>query len=259
MTSKYFWLQKDTNDLDLDIQILRSNLNRRDFEYLTFQELQSRIDVESSQEIKNIVPVGDLDFVQLFLFKVYNISNMNSIEVPDILRTDNFLGRKYSIVSKENLPKEGYYFVKYVSTLKQFSYTGLIERLHASPDADSFLKPGLYQISQVIDIVSEYRCFVHNNQIIGIHYYDGKSDIFPDVNLIRFAIAKYSTCDYCPQSYTIDVAITRQNDTCILEVHPWVSVGLYGYMFERWLPDCYEGGFDWYVNCNKKLNTFSNF
>lgn len=256
---KYFWLQQYSDSLDLDIHILQENLSKQKYEYIDISELSDRIDSNSLEELKDIVPVGDLDFVELFLSKVYSINKMNPIEIPDILRSDEFLKRKYSIVTKENLPKDGYYFVKYVSRLKQFSYTGFIERLHNSPDANSFLKPGLYQVSEVIDIISEYRCFVHNDQIVGIHYYDGKSDIFPDINLIKVAIARYSTQDYCPRSYTIDIAITRHKDTCILEVHPWVSVGLYGYMFECWLPYCYSGGFDWYVNCNKELTTFSNF
>ncbi len=57
----------------------------------------------------------------------------------------------------------------------------------------------------------------------------------------------------------MDIAVIRDRGTAILEVHPWVSVGLYGYMFGSSLPYCYRDGFEYYINSNKEISEWSNF
>ena len=62
-----------------------------------------------------------------------------------------------------------------------------------------------------------------------------------------------------PKAYTMDIAVIRDRGTAILEVHPWVSVGLYGYMFGGSLPYCYRDGFEYYIKTNKEISEWSNF
>jgi len=257
-----FILQKESEKVDIDTRILQDELNnQKSFHSYTYGKIT---DFDSgsikNNEFNNTIPVGDLNFVSAFLNKHHGIMQMNPIEVPDVLRKDEFLKRKYSIIEKKNLPKTGYYFTKYVSQLKVFSYTGRIETLHYEDTGkEPFLKEGLYQLSESVDMVSEYRCFVHNDKLISINYYDGDCTVFPDTDLLKRAILMYQLDPDRPEAYSIDLAVIRDRGTAILEIHPWVSVGLYSYIFGSNLPYCYRDGFLWYVEKNKDIQKFSNF
>lgn len=252
-----FLLQYEDNEIDTDVNILKKELEREKFlheYYLSSTNIIKIINDKSA--FRDIIPVGNLNFVRTFLKIFHNINDMNSIEIPEVLREDIFLKRKYSIIEKSELPDNGYYFVKYVSELKSFTYTGLIETLKYD---SAFLRNGLYQVSEVINILSEYRCFVHNDKIVAIHHYDGDCTIFPDISFINYAISTYSKDKTRPKAYTMDLAIIKDKGTAIIEIHAWVSVGLYGYIFDCSLPYCYRDGFRWYVEHNNKITKFSNF
>lgn len=257
-----FWLESRDNELDIDVAILKDNINHN------FQHTYSVLDINEANDyldsmsdiIKNVIPVGTIDFVGQFLNKVHGVKTMNPIEVPDVLRQYRYLKRKYSIVDRSELPAEGYYFTKYVSKLKVFTHIGLIETLRDTADNNvPFLQDGLYQVSEVVDILAEYRCFVHNDNLVAINYYDGDCTVFPDVSLIKTMISNYMLDGSRPKAYTMDIAVIKNRGTAILEVHPWVSVGLYGYMFGSSLPYCYRDGLYYYIICNKEIKKWSNF
>lgn len=262
-----FWLQKEFNNkIDIDTIILQEELDRQKFNHsyviddMRHYECLLNTNISEKENLEKVISVGSLDFVQMILSRIHNVNCMNPIEVPDVLREDRFLKRKYSIVPKNKLPKEGYYFTKYVSKLKVFSHTGMIETLQYTDEGkEPFLKEGLYQVSEVVEILSEYRCFVQNDKLFAINYYDGDCTVFPDVTEIKSMIGNYMRDPDRPKAYTIDIAVIRDRGTAILEVHPWVSVGLYGYMFGSSLPYCYRDGFEYYINVNKEIKEWSNF
>lgn len=256
-----FLIQKEEKP-DIDIQIIKEYIQRQKYVHSYHEILKREMDSEEVEHLYNsasgAVPVGDLNFVKFFLKKFHGIEVMNPIEIPEVLRTEEFLKRKYSIRKKEDIPEKGKWFIKYVSELKYFSYTGEIELLNIQETP--FFKDGLYQVSEIIPILSEYRCFVDNDKLISINYYNGDCTIFPDTKMIKKAISMYSTDKTRPKAYTMDVCVmNEQRDTAILEIHPWTSVGLYSYLFPESLPYCYRGGYDWYLKENQLLNTFSNF
>lgn len=256
----FFLLQNDYKEYDMDKEILKNELIKQhyihNFKEVSFGDYKDNLYTYEEESI----PVGTLDFVNEWLNKRFNIKSMNPIEVPDILRSDKYLKRKYSIIKREDLPKSGYYFVKYVSKLKEFSFTGLIETLSNEEEkGNSFLKEGLYQVSEVVDILSEYRVFVHQDEIVNIVWYDGKPTIQLDMSLLLEMVGKFSISKDRPLSYTIDIAVIKDRGTAVLEVHPWVSVGLYSYMFGSYLPYAYRDGLDYYKNVNKQISEFSNF
>lgn len=187
---------------------------------------------------------------------------MNCIEVPNELREERYLKRKYAILPKSELPCSGYYFLKYASSLKDFTYKDEIEYLSGSyVDGEPYLKEGLYVLSECVEILSEYRCFIVKDKIEGIQYYDGDCTVMPtveDISLLKEMVLKYSVNAKRPRAYTMDVCIIRDRGLAILEVHPHTSVGLYGFN-SLLLPYCYRYGLDWYIDCNTELECFSNF
>lgn len=84
---------------------------------------------------------------------------------------------------------------------------------------------GTYIISDVVDIKSEWRAFVFCDRLFDIRRYAGDFKVFPDIKLIEEMIKDYKTS---PAAYTLDVGI-NDNGTFIIEVHPFVSCGLYGF------------------------------
>lgn len=80
-------------------------------------------------------------------------------------------------------------------------------------------------VSEVLDIVSEYRCYVHKGTLVGIYWYSGDFRIFPDVKVIDAAIADYASA---PAGYGIDFGITADGKTILIEANDGWSLGNYG-------------------------------
>lgn len=200
--------------------------------------------------IDGYLPVGDLNFISKYLNEKYNIRNMNPIEIPKELRKEEYLKRDYKIIKGNDLPKSGRYFIKNVSKLKDFTYCGDIINGNKNDFTINIDKNNLYQLSSEVNIISEYRVFVNNDNIINIVHYDGEY-IFPDLNLINKMIIDYSKIEH-PKSYTMDIAVIN-NGTVLLEIHSFVSVGLYTYLWNNSLPYYYRDGLDWYIKYNKEI------
>lgn len=212
-------------------------------------------------ELYETIPVGSLDFVQSYLSKIYAIDRMSPIEVPERLRIPKMLRRAYSIVRYQDLPKNGHWFVKDVSALKKGSYIGCISALHNNQSNFQLHEDHLYQVSSVLNILAEYRVFVHHDRIVGIQFYDGDVLIMPtpaEIKKIQEAVVRYSVSHDCPDAYTMDWAIIdtdckkESRDIAILEVHPFVSVGTYG-LEGPMLVDMYKNGLQWYIKHNTPL------
>lgn len=80
-------------------------------------------------------------------------------------------------------------------------------------------------VSEVIDIVTEYRCYVHNGKLVGIYWYQGDFRIFPDIKVIDAAIAEYTSA---PMGYGIDFGVTKDGRTILIEANDGWSLGNYG-------------------------------
>lgn len=204
--------------------------------------LEKRIEFDVSLA----TPVGTLEFVQAFLLSYHGIDHMTPIEIPEILRYQVFLCRKYMIVPKSEIPRTGRWFVKDVSTLKAFSALATWDDVDMAMLNDN----SMFQVSEPLDIESEWRVYVHKDRIVGTAMYDCDKTAFLhtiDMSKFSLAIEQYQQDPKMPTAYTMDFAVTRKGDTALLEIHPWVSVGLYATVYMDDLLDCYADGFRWYV------------
>ena len=202
---------------------------------------------------RSTIPVGSIEFVHKYLKTIYGINYMHPIEIPDCLRLSHLLLRDYKIVEYNDIPKEGEYFIKDVSQLKTMTYCGDMRSL----PKDAMNKTHLYQVSNVLDIMAEYRVIVIDNKIYGIQFYDGEPTIMPtpkEIDKIKEMTIRYSIDKHCPMAYAMDVAVTKTEDEqgrnlALIEICPTVSCGLYGCR-GSFLPRMYELGFQWYVEHN---------
>lgn len=209
------------------------------------------------------IPVGTIQFVEKYLQNNYGVANENPIEIPKYLRTDEFLKRNYKIVTWENIPRSGKFFLKDVSTLKNFgdminaTYTDIDELFNYVPktDFDSTLvldKTHLFQVSQPFNIKSEYRVYVIGGEIEAICNYNGDPTLLPDMNLIKKAVLLINNNEKWLRSYTIDVMV-GSTGTAIIEIHNFASVGLYTTQWGSSLLYAYRDGIDYLINDNKVI------
>lgn len=139
---------------------------------------------------------------------------------------------------------DGYCFLKKADRLKEFTSLG-VPSLYLDT-----LPEGTYVVSDAIDIISEYRVMVSNTVIVGVQPYAGDPLVFPNVETLQNMVKEYSKCEDRPLAYSLDVAITENGDTVILEVHPFASLGTYGFYGDR-LPRMYAWGYDYYKRTGK--------
>lgn len=215
-----------------------------------------------NSELKEATPVGSLQFVQKYLKSIHGIDTMNPIEVPKILREERYLLRDYRICPADKIPKKTLAFIKDVSVLKRptlISNTKDIDFV----GGEEFIVPGhLYQVSGVLDIISEYRVIVADDKILGIQFYDGDPTVMPnekEILKIKEMVLRYSTCEDRPSAYGMDVAVVKtgsktepKRDLALIEIQPFVSMGTYGCR-GAFLLRLYENGLKWYLNVNKPI------
>jgi len=80
-------------------------------------------------------------------------------------------------------------------------------------------------VSEVIDLISEYRGYVCNGNLLGIKHYRGDFRKFVDCSVIDSAIADYEDA---PAGYSIDFGLTRDGRTVLIECNDGWSLGNYG-------------------------------
>ena len=284
----YFLLEDNKNDkfnyeLMLVEEKIRQNKYIHDFEKIDISifyeyEEDSFGEIIKTNKLKNAndfpeiykksIPIGSIDFVSTWLKVFYNIDKENPIEIPPILRTDEFLKRKYSIVTADKLPRTGRYFIKDVSKLKEFTYSGdleyflfdeMFEPAKSPYDYSLRINPDhLFQVSEIVNILSEYRVYIIGGKIENIANYNGDVTLFPDVELIKKANDLYSTQPDYPKSYSMDLMITPRG-TAITEIHNYTSLGHYSTLFGDNLLYAYRDGIDYLLKHNTPITEFSNF
>lgn len=173
---------------------------------------------------KDYCPIGSVEFVLKFYELVWGIHNIKPINVPISLLS--YAGRNIfnSTAGPDNIPWVGERYIKSHDIIKD-SLSGVC-------DFEEYQKitKGDFQISDIVDVDVEYRCFVLNNELLGVHYYSGDFTILPDLDKIEEIIHVYKANGLPPSAYTLDIYSGDFGDTFhIMEIHDFFSCGLYGF------------------------------
>lgn len=211
-------------------------------------KFKHNIDLDSDR-FKEYYPFGTIPFINYWL-KYYFNKEMQPIEIPKILRTEQFLNRDYKIVSRDEVPAHGKWFIKNVSRLKGGSFLGYSESWQLSKSDHK--ESDLFAISSPITILSEYRVYVIDKEIVNISCYDGQPTIFPNIDIIKEMVYLINNNNELPNSFTLDIAVTNKS-TVVLEVHPFAVIGLYSTIWDDNLINAYIEGINWYKNNNYNL------
>lgn len=95
-------------------------------------------------------------------------------------------------------------------------------------------------VSEKIDILSEYRIYVHNGKMVHSCCYEGDFRLTPDYSYIDKMISVYKSA---PVAYTIDIAILNDGSNILMECNDFWAIGSYGlksWDYAQMLADRYE-------------------
>ena len=127
------------------------------------------------------------------------------------------------IISKE-LGLSKTFFCKPANVLKGFQY-GVIKTLE---EFKAVVDTGMDVIaSEVVDFLSEYRCFVIDKKVVSCQHYLGDLKYYPSISLVEDIIQEFVDA---PMGYSIDVGILANGETALIECNDGWSLGSYGCM-----------------------------
>lgn len=204
------------------------------------------------------VPVGSIEFAERLLQKtIIGFRNIHPLLIPHQL--DAYKHRRTTICSsKEEIHnlfsewKQERLFIKSADVLK-CDYTDI----YTEEQISSLPKSEKYFVSEPVNILSEWRIFVLNGKVLDIRNYDGDFWLLPDRKEVEEMVSQYSyISNYLkepavnggnPPAYTLDVAVIEKDGeqkTAVIEVHNFVSCGLYGFNHPRLL-HMLKQGWEW--------------
>lgn len=194
--------------------------------YIGFRQRQADIYLfERIEEVpteRSVILIASIENTNTF-FEKLGIPPKQSLNIPNCLLKYTHRKIEHLTIQEFLNRKEFPVFVKPDGRSKEF-VAGVV----SSPEYLFFFKDlppeTRCMTSEVIDILSEYRCYVIEGELRGIKHYQGDFRIFPDVAVIESAIKDYKDA---PAGYTIDFGVTPQG-TVLIEVNDGYSIGNYG-------------------------------
>lgn len=79
-------------------------------------------------------------------------------------------------------------------------------------------------MSNVVDFISEFRCYILDGKILDVKRYKGSYSVGPAKEVVEAAVAAYKG----PRAYAIDFGVTSDGKTLIVEVNDGFALGNYG-------------------------------
>lgn len=222
---KAFLEQIDKQWLDDFVYISRYPLIERDYEIIPFngEDIDTCF---SKHEIdpKEDICIGSVEATTKF-FEKCGVSTPKYLGYPESLK--KFLGRGIIKTTFDKLGNDYPYFIKPSDDVKLF--TGDI--IKSDKDRSMFIhwkfcndNTPVYK-SEYVNFTTEYRVFVSYGKIWGIKHYRGDFKKFIDVSIVEEMIEAYKDC---PSAFTLDVGLTDDGRTLLVEVNDMWAIGSYG-------------------------------
>lgn len=206
--------------------------------YLGFKEKGTDVilfeDIEEVPTSPFHIVVADIESTNSYLER-FGLGPKMALNIPECI--EMFTSRKIwrmtmgeyrKVVDEIGFP----IFIKPNGKSKEF-IAGILENkrmyeTHISGMQDNVL----VLLSEVVDFVSEYRCYIVEGELKGIYFYKGDFRKFPDINTIDIAISTYSKKSIhdggAPAGYSMDFGITSSGETLLIECNDGWSLGNYG-------------------------------
>lgn len=79
--------------------------------------------------------------------------------------------------------------------------------------------------SEVVNFVSEYRVLIHQGLVFACRHYKGDCSVFPNLDVATQAIQRF---EGAPVGYSLDLGVTDDGRTLLVEVNDAWALGCYG-------------------------------
>ena len=204
----------------------------------------------------HIVPVGSIQFCNIMGYAI-GCRSLPALNVPEELADEAFAGRpifrcrdkgELHDVLMSSEPKQ--FIVKPDNIAKRFE-AQLVrnEETAIGSFTRQYWEP--YFVSERImeDIVAEWRIFFWRDEIIEAEPYYLGNWACPDERFVSKALETWKTGK--PYAGTLDIAILDSGKNIVIEAHPLIACGLYGFEGPS-LPPMLNAAWKWYVE-NYKL------
>lgn len=197
------------------------------FEKLGYEViLINGIDEIENPELEDIVFAG-IGNVQQHLLRQFKIDTTNiNFDYPEELT--KYLNRNVyqsTLGDIHNMIKNGVdepFFIKPANEQKLF--TGVLVNSFSDIPPLFNMETKVW-VSEPIDLVSEFRCFIYYGKLIGVKNYKGNPFKIIDSNIVLNAIKDFSQQ---PKAFSLDFGLTRDNKTVLIEANDSHSLGGYG-------------------------------
>ena len=180
------------------------------------------------------IPIGSIEFVETFLSSRYGIDHLTPIFIPPQIQPK----RKTSIVTGS-------------AGVQAFMRQNGLDMVFVKSAAR--VKGDTCSIIQMEDIDLLGRIFVKRGRVVGVRNYGGDEWVVPDRTTVLSMVNAYHVVS--PFSYTLDVAAIQNSNgtvyTDIVEVHNFISCGLYGFDTANDLLTMLIDGIHWEIRQHK--------
>ena len=126
---------------------------------------------------------------------------------------------------KEKKSKGEKFFFKPVNT-KEFPAQQVVDKFPFITYPGQELKDGMEcWVSDIVNIISEYRVFIKDTFVVGCQYYLGDFRVYPDWKVIDNTI---NSIIVQPTGWCLDFGVTDEGKTILIEANDGYSIGDYG-------------------------------
>lgn len=149
---------------------------------------------------------------------------VEELDYPEELQ--EFLGRKVWSSTMNTIAHSPDLWPVFVKSQEDKQFTGNVIRKvkdligGGTENADSPV-----WCSELVEFVAEYRCFIRYGQILDVRRYKGDWSVAPDRQIVEKMVDEYTSA---PAGYTIDVGVTSDGRTLLIEVNDGYALGCYG-------------------------------
>jgi hypothetical protein len=202
----------------------------QNYRLTSFEEVQSgKFDLL----IKNNLFVGSVEFMK----EVFSRIGKENIRVP---KNSNREHKVMTLGEAKEISKSKSIFIKPFD-IKLF--TGFILDQMINNSISDISDDTLIMVYDVFSspIKSEFRCYVHRNNVVDIRNYSGDLFCLPNEEYLNSVIDLNKTFDF-PISYTIDIGVLENDENVVIEYNDMWAIGNYGmpnYLYLRLLRDRY--------------------
>lgn len=137
---------------------------------------------------------------------------------------ENFRGRKIQKIKLKDICGES--FPLFIKPVEEKTAPGIVVKTPSDlADYDQLDPETEIYCSEVVNFVSEWRCFLLYGKILDIRFYYGDINKKCDRNVIDKAVKAYTNK---PAGCAVDFGVTDDGRTLLIEVNDGFSLGTYG-------------------------------